>query len=73
MLAPSKILSINDSSLYKAAKLGSMIDRDTDLIDLFERAKRDFRSLSDFIDALDLLFILGKIDLDHENGAIKIA
>jgi len=73
MLAPSKTISIEESTLYKASKLRSKIEEDVDLLDLFKTVKREFKDPSDFVDALDLLFVLGKVDFDQENGVIKIA
>jgi hypothetical protein len=73
MLAPSKTITVEESSLYKASKLISEIESDTHLIDLYNKVKSRFSGLSDFIDALDLLFILGKVDFDEKNGVVKVA
>lgn len=73
MLAPSKMISVEDSILNKASKLGQKIEENISLIDLYKVTKRDFSDLSEFIDALDLLFILGKITFDKGQGVVKIA
>lgn len=73
MLVPNKTISLDESCLYKAAKLLSKIDDGISVVDLYSFEKKIFYDLSDFIDAMGLLFILGKITLDQENGAIKIA
>lgn len=73
MLAPSKVVSVEDSTLNKASKLGQKIEENVSLVDLYKSTKRDFNDLSEFIDALDLLFILGKITFDRGQGVVKIA
>nr|WP_295711322.1 ABC-three component system middle component 7 [uncultured Halomonas sp.] len=73
MLAPSKMISIEDSTLNKASKLGQKIEEDISLTDLYKATKKEFYDLSEFMDALDLLFILGKINLDKDQGVVKIA
>jgi hypothetical protein len=73
MLAPSKITPIIESIFYKASTLGGRLDSDVHLIELYEKVRRDFGSLPDFIEALELLYVLGRIDFNDQNGVIKIA
>lgn len=49
------------------------LESDISATELYRLEKKSFLDLSDFIDVLDLLFILGKIVLDEESGVIKIA
>lgn len=73
MLLPNKIISLNESSIYRAAKLLSLLKDDISFVELYKSSKRNFSCCSEFIDALDLLFVLEKITLDKENEVIKIA
>ena len=73
MLVPNKIISLDDSCFYKAAVLASKLDADISITELYESEKKWFNDLADFIDALDLLFVLGMISLNQENGKIKVA
>jgi len=73
MLVPNKIISLDDSCLYRAAKLLSKLDNDISITDLYVSEKKLFKDLADFIDVLDLLFVLEKVILDFENEVIKIA
>jgi len=73
MLVPNKVISINESGIFKAAKLLEKIENEILVTDLYTKFKRDFIDIPDYINALDILFILQKIDLDIENGVIKIA
>lgn len=70
---PNKIISLDDSCLYGAAKLLSKLDGDASIPELYASEKKWFTDLSDFIDALDLLFVLGHVYLDKKNGVLKIA
>ncbi|MGL0823136.1 hypothetical protein XM79_u0050 [Vibrio vulnificus] len=73
MIMPNKIISIDESGIYKAAKLMSKIDGDVEVTELYLKNKRLFADIPDYIEALDILFALKKVDLDLNNGVIKIA
>ncbi|HIF9080119.1 ABC-three component system middle component 7 [Photobacterium damselae] len=73
MIVPNKIISIDESVIYKAAKLLPKINNDVQISELYTKNKRLFIDIPDFIDALDVLFALNKIDVDLDNGVIKIA
>ena len=73
MLVPNKTISINESCLYLSALLLSKLKDEISVIELYQAEKRMFLDLSDFIDVLDLLFVLGKVVLDEDNGVIKYA
>lgn len=73
MLVPNKTISLNESCLYRAALLLSKLKDEISVIELYQAEKRMFLDLSDFIYVLDLLFVLGKVVLDEDNGVIKYA
>ncbi|HIF9182189.1 TPA: ABC-three component system middle component 7 [Photobacterium damselae] len=73
MIVPNKIISIDESVIYKAAKLLPKINNDVQISELYTKNKRLFIDIPDFIEALDVLFALNKIDVDLDNGVIKIA
>ncbi len=73
MLAPNKIISIGESCLYRAALLLPRLKDGVGVVELYKSEKRMFLDLADFIDTLDLLFILGRIVLDENGGVIKHA
>jgi hypothetical protein len=73
MLTPNKTISINESCLYRSALLLSKLKGEIAVEELYKSEKKIFLDIPDFIDALDLLFILGKIVLDEEDGAIRHA
>lgn len=73
MLVPNKTISLNESCLYRSALLLSKLKDGISVIELYQAEKRIFLDLSDFIDVLDLLFVLGKVVLDEDSGVIKYA
>jgi hypothetical protein len=73
MLVPNKVISISESCIYRSALLLQKINGEVSVDGLYQVEKKLFFDMSDFIDALSLLFVLGKIVLDEENGVVKHA
>lgn len=70
MLLPNKIISVKESSIYKATILLSKLNDRVTVDCLYESSKSNFSDVTDFIDALLLLFTLNKIDYDYDKGEI---
>ncbi len=71
MSFPSKFTSFDSSIL---AKISILILDDVESISLSELIRvrlGKFEDISEFMLALDVLFVLKKIDLDDNNGLIK--
>ncbi|CNJ23635.1 TPA: hypothetical protein SK286_001299 [Yersinia enterocolitica] len=73
MLIPNKTISLDESTLYKAAQLLHLLKNNIDLIVLYSLVNKEFTEVTEFIDTLDLLFVLDKIKLNHNSGEIEIA
>jgi hypothetical protein len=73
MLVPNKTISVNESCLYRSALLLSKFEGEIPVVELYQSEKKMFLDISDFIDVLNLLFILGKVVLDEGNGVLKHA
>lgn len=73
MIMPNKIIAIDESGIYKAAKLMSKIDGDVEVTELYIKNKTLFSDIPDYIETLDILFALKRINFDLNNGVIKIA
>ncbi len=71
MLVPNKTISLDESTLYKACQLLTALESDVELVDLYKSNKRKFVDLSSFIDAIDILYVLGKINV--VDGVVKVA
>ncbi|WP_432767171.1 ABC-three component system middle component 7 [Pseudomonas fluorescens] len=73
MILPNKIISLEDSCLPKAAKLLGVL-RGSDTVQVVYLNHKDiFSDVSEFIDALDLLFVLKKINVNFTTGVIQRA
>lgn len=71
MRLPSKITSYKDSLLNKFPLLMKNIEKDgISIYELYEITKKYFDDIEQFIDALDYLYVLNKIELDKESEKI---
>ena len=71
MILPNKISNLDNSVL---AKLHHLILEDIPEISVYElmnKKIKKFDDVSEFITALDVLYAVGKIDLDTENKVIR--
>ena len=71
MLVPNKAIPLEESSLYKACQLLEVLESPIDLVELYQTNKKIFSDMSSYIDALDMLYILGKIDV--KEGVVHFA
>lgn len=71
MRLPSKITSYKESSLSKFPFLLDKLNEDgLSVYELYEVTNKNFKSIEEFIDSLDYLFALRKIEFDRESGRI---
>ena len=71
MQLPNKLYSYNYSVLSKfPILLKSLQKGDVQVLSLFMSNQDKFESINDFIDTLDELYALRKIDYDDEKGVI---
>lgn len=69
MRLPSKITSFQESSIFKMITILNILDEEKrSPIEVFKKCKKNFTSLNEFIETLDLLFGLGKVELDKLSG-----
>lgn len=65
MRLPNKVISYNDSIISKFPIILNILkDRDCSVIELYEQIKMAC-DIEGYIDALDSLFALGKIEIDE--------
>lgn len=68
---PNKTISLEESSLYKACQLLAVLESPVELVELYKKNKKIFPDMSSYIDALDMLYVLGKIDV--KEGVVHFA
>lgn len=71
MITPSKAISFKDSVTFKMLHILDMQFEEISIGELYKNTKRKFIGLDEFIYSLDVLYILGEIDVDLELGKIK--
>ncbi len=70
MITPNKTISLRDSIIFKMITILEIDFVEINLISLYKQAKSNFTGLDEFIYALDVLYILGKIDINEDLGKI---
>lgn len=71
MKLPNKITSYKESILSKLPIiLNELRDNQVSIKDIYMKNERKFESIDQFIDALDCLYALGKIQYDEESERI---
>ncbi|OCG61019.1 ABC-three component system middle component 7 [Gilliamella sp. Nev3-1] len=73
MILPNKTIKASESSLFKATKILPFIENNMSPLELYNITNKYLIDIPDFIQALDVLFVLGKIKLDSDNEVITIA
>lgn len=70
MITPSKTISFKDSIAFKMTFILDEQFEEISVVELYKNTKRHFLGLDEFIYALDVLYVLGRIDMDIELGKI---
>ena len=71
MQLPNKIVSFKESVLYKFPIILCELDKNKISInELYMKTMKSFKSIDEFIDVLDCLFALNKIQYDEESGRL---
>lgn len=64
MITPNKVITLRDSALGKVTAILSAQPRPDNLTALYNGLSKNFESIDQFLIALDILFILGKIQVN---------
>lgn len=71
MKLPNKVISYEDSVLSKLPVILDVVsDKDLSLLELFDNTKQHFFDTSEFIDAIDCLFALNKLEYKEEREVL---
>lgn len=69
MIFPNKIVRVDRSILWRATNIINAGDA-TAVVNMYEQVSQYFDDIEQFVLALDLLYILGKIELDEGTGEV---
>lgn len=71
MKFPSKITSYKESVLSKfPVVLTALASSNVGVLELYRKTSQNFANIEEFMDTLDCLFALGKIEYDLSQGGI---
>jgi hypothetical protein len=73
LIAPNKVIKLRESALGRAPIILREKMLQNNLADLYDRVRKDFESIDQFLLTLDVLYILGKIDIDLSTGVVTYA
>lgn len=73
MLVPSKFTRLEESTLFKMKSILSGRSEGDTVEDAYRRTRNVFVDASEFLHALDVLFVLGILNIEEETGLITYA
>ena len=72
MILPNKLISFQDCILAKTVYILEKIsDSDFSVIGLYDQVEAHFEDLNEYLVALDVLYVLGKIEYNEELQVIQ--
>ena len=72
MRLPNKLYSYEESTLSKfPIVLRALRDSDSGVTELYERFKKSVPDVSEYMEILDSLYALGKIDIDDKEAVLR--
>lgn len=73
MLVPSKFTRLQESTIFKMKCILADKKENESVLDIYHRTKNVFYDASEFLHALDILFVLKLLDVDGSSGKVKYA
>lgn len=71
MITPNKFVSFEKSILNKLDVLMKLDIKDIEIIELYRRTSKNFDNIDQFIITIDVLYVLGCIDIDFDNRILS--
>lgn len=72
MILPSKLFSYNQSILPKAVLIAKTLkEGDQGVRELFEKLQDQFNGADEFMDAMDCLYAIGRVELDPNRRVLR--
>jgi hypothetical protein len=73
MLVPTKFTTLEESTIFKMRVILKNKISGEEVSDVLARTSGEFQDVSEFLHALDILYVLGFIDIDSSTGVINYA
>lgn len=71
MITPNKFISFDESILRKLEVILDVEFDEIEIIQLYDETCKKFKDVSQFIYALDILYVLGRIEVDFATRMVK--
>lgn len=73
MITPNKVITLRESALGRTPIIFREKASHDNLAGLYEKVRKDFESIDQFLLALDVLYLLGQIEVDLSTGMVTYA
>ncbi|QCW83665.1 ABC-three component system middle component 7 [Methylotuvimicrobium buryatense] len=73
MLVPSKFTRLEESTIFKMKCILADKNEVETVLDVYIRTKDSFYDVSEFIHALDVLYVLGLLNINNKTGLVEYA
>jgi hypothetical protein len=73
MITPNKVLSLNESALGRLGVIMRQGTKTVDIVSLYHKVSGNFESIDQFLLTLDVLFVLGRIDVNLATRSVTFA
>ena len=70
MIVPNKFTTLDDSLLAKGPKILAALGKGISLEELYTRLAASFEDPGEFVLTMDVLFVLGRIEIDTERRVV---
>lgn len=70
MITPNKVVSIPNSIIGRMVQILKANPESDSLVDLYRSVETRFDSIDEFILAMDVLYVLGRLDVDTATGMV---
>lgn len=70
---PNKVITLRESALGRTPLILREKATQTNLVSLYDKLGKEFESIDQFLLTIDLLYILGQIDVDLSTGVVTYA
>lgn len=72
MIVPNKFTSLDQSLISKLPILLAGLETDRSVLELYESKQHGFEDVGEFLVALNVLYVLGRIEFDPAAGKLKL-
>jgi hypothetical protein len=73
LIMPNKVITLRESALGRTPVILREKASQVNLVSLYDKVGEEFESIDQFLLTIDVLYILGQIDVDPSTGVVTYA